>query len=88
MLVIIILGVIIGVLSRKKVRATLYSDPLTSSLFPNEQDGPVFIIHVDDDLKPFMLLKDTLEGNQTKVNRKRLGGRVYQTLYHLSLIHI
>ena len=68
--IIVTLAVVIIVLSRKKVRASLYSDPLYATLFPDEQDGPVFLIHVDDDLKSFKLLKDTLEGNETKLNRK------------------
>lgn len=64
------------------MRAYLYSHPIYSNIFPNEADGPVFIVHVDEDLDTFMLLKDTLEGSNKNINKKRLGGRIYTTLYH------
>ena len=81
-LVIVILVTIIVILSRKSVRAKLYSDPLYAGLFPDQEDGEVFLVHVDDDLDQFVLLKDTLEGNNKKGNKKQLGGRTYKTLYH------
>ena len=70
------------ILKNKRIRARLYSHPIYSNLFPNEEDGSVFIVHVDDDLEIFMLLKDTLEGRNSNINKKHLGGRLYKTLYH------
>ena len=82
-IVVIILVVIIGLLSRKSFRAVIYRDmPI---LFRDGEDGEVFLIHVDDDLKYFQTLKDTLEGEDEiakKHNKKYLRGRKYQTLYH------
>ena len=42
----------------------------------------MFIIHVDQDQSVFLLLKETLEGTNKKVDLKRFGGYKYDTLYH------
>ena len=54
-------------------------------LFPDGEDGAVFLIHVDEDLVHFEILKDMLEGVDKKFkkhNKKYLRGRKYETLYH------
>ena len=48
----------------------------------NNYNGPVFLIHVDQDHTIFEVLKETLEGANKRVNLKTFGGRQYDTLYH------
>ena len=78
-----ILIVIILLLSRQWFRAIIYDK--VPILFPDGEDGDVFLIHVDEDFLHFEILRDMLEGVDKKFkkyNKKYLRGRKYDTLYH------
>jgi serine/threonine protein kinase len=83
---ILVLVVVVVLLSQKSFRVVLYSMDWISKIFPDEKDDDlgIFIVHVDDDLKSFVCLKDTLEGiNKGRIlNKKYLRGRTYKSLYH------
>ena len=72
----VILIVIIALLSRPWVRAIMYDK--VPILFPNGEDGDVFLIHVDDDLNPFLILRDMLEGTDPKIKKYNKKKSKYQ----------